>query len=142
MGRFNPEETYRHGSTGYNVAAICDCLFAIKGYMATDEVQAAAAAILDPLPPPASIAAGCTDWRRRTGIKTSSPPIRERNGQKHPRAGTVGKAIWDWADKLDAYGLSYSAIREKMMSEAVANDFVVSNVSTEVSAWRRFYREV
>jgi hypothetical protein len=142
MGRLNPEEAYRPGSTGFNVAAICDCLFAVKGYMATEDVQAAAAVILDPLPPLTSIAAGCTDWRRRTGNKANRPPMLVRNGQKHPRAGTVGNAIWEWADKLAAEGLSYSLLREKMMAEAKSNDFVVTNVSTELSAWHRFHKEI
>lgn len=142
MGRLNPEETYRPGTTGFNVAAICDCLYAVKGYLATEEVQSAAAVILNPLPPPGSIAAGCTDWRRRTGIKISRPPLFERNGQKHPRLGTVGHAIWAWADKLSATGRNYSDIRDKMIAEAVANDFVATNVSTELSAWHRFHKEV
>lgn len=141
MGRLNPEETYRVGTTGFNVAAICECLFAVKGYMATEDVQAVALVILDPLPPLASIAAGCSDWRRRTGIKVSKPPMVVRNGQKYPRVGTVGNAIWKWADKLTAKGLNYSDIRDKMMTEAEANGFVVTNVSTELSAWHRFHKE-
>lgn len=142
MGKLNPNETYRHGTTGFNVAAICDCLYAVKGFVSTEDVQAVSAVILDPLPPPGSIAAGCTDWRRRTGVKASRPAMLERNGQKHPRIGTVGHEIWTWADRLAASGLSYSSIREKMMAEATANNFVVTNVSTELSAWRRFNRIV
>lgn len=142
MGRLLPQETYRPGTTGFNVAAICDCLYAIKSYVSTEEVQAAAAVILDRSPPPASVADGCSDWRRRTGIKTNKPPMLERNGQKHPRLGTVGNAIWTWADKLAASGCNYSAIRDKMMDEAEANGFVVTNVSTELSAWHRFHKDV
>ena len=139
MGRVNPNETYRSGTTGFNMAAICDCLYAIKGYVATEDAQAVAAVILDPLPPPNSLAAGCTDWRRRTGIKASKPPVLIQNGIQKPRPGKC-LDIWNAADELrDKMAGDYKAINAHIQAEAEARGFNLGNVKTEMSRWKRFH---
>jgi len=139
MGRINPEDTYRPATTGFNMAAICDCLYAIKGYVSTNEAQEIAAILLDPLPPPSSISAGCSDWRRRTGIKASKPPVREQNGIEMPRPGKC-LDVWMAADELRCeIGDDYKAISSRIQSEAAHRGFNLGNVRTEMSRWKRFY---
>ena len=139
MGRINPEATYRPGTTGFKLAAICDCLYAVKGYVSTTEAQELAKILLDPLPPPSSIVAGCSDWRRRTGIKATKPPVRERNGIQMPRPGKC-LDVWIAADELRAeIGDDYKGISSRLQAEAVQRGFNLGNVRTEMSRWKRFH---
>ncbi|MBB3861013.1 hypothetical protein GGQ88_002285 [Novosphingobium hassiacum] len=139
MGRINPEVAYRPSSTGFNVAAICDCLYAIKGYVATKEAQQLAEVLLNPVPPTTSISAGCSDWRRRTGVKTSKPPVREQNGITMPRPGKC-LDVWLAADELRReMGNNYKAISSRIQLESVQRGFNVGNVRTEMSRWKRFH---
>jgi hypothetical protein len=71
-------------------------------------------------------------------IRTTKAPQIVANSVPQPRAGTVGRAIWDLSDKVAAKTEGgYRAIRNAVVQEA-ADTFNPGNLRTELSLWKRF----
>jgi hypothetical protein len=139
MGSSIRTERPKHGTVGSKVWTICDLLMETKGVAETDDVIKECA---DRFGIEAGSArANSSHWRIFNGFGRIAKV--EQNGVKKPRPGTVGNAIWSWADEVrNKQGDDYKAIRVKLRSEAEAKGFLQTNVEVELSAWKRFYGEL